>query len=207
MLKSTSETICIPLTIIFNSSLQKGIFPSTRNITRVVPAFTKDDKSNPSNYRPIALLSCIGKVMERALYKYTYNFIFEHSLLYAYQSVFFNGHSTLYQLLEMYQSVCQNLDERLSTILIFCDTSKAFDRVWHEGLIKKLKSYGISGDLLIWFKNYLSDSRQFVFVNNELSDSGLVKAGVPQGSVLEPLFFLLYINDITDNLGNLARLC
>ena len=107
----------------------------------------------------------------------------------------------------MYQSVCQNLDERLSTILIFCDTSKAFDRVWHEGLIKKLKSYGISGDLLIWFKNYLSDSRQFVLVNNELSDSGLVKAGVPQGSVLEPLFFLLYINDITDNLGNLARLC
>jgi hypothetical protein len=94
----------------------------------------------------------------------------------------------------------------LSTILIFCDISKAFDRVWHEGLIKKLKSYGISGDLLIWFKNYLSGRRQFVFVNNELSDSGHVKAGVPQGSVLDPLLFLLYINDITDNLGNLARL-
>jgi hypothetical protein len=86
------------------------------------------------------------------------------------------------------------------------DSSLLFDRVWHEGLIKKLKSYGISGDLLIWFKNYLSGRRQFVFVNNELSDSGLVKAGVPQGSVLGPLLFLLYINDITDNLGNLARL-
>ena len=163
-------------------------------------------KSSPSNYRPISLLSCIGKVMERAVYKYTYNFIFEHSLLYAYQSGFIRGHSTVYQLLEMYHRVCQNLDERLSTILIFCDISKAFDRVWHEGLIKKLKSYGISGDLLIWFKNYLSGRRQFVFVNNELSDSGLVKAGVPQGSVLGPLLFLLYINDITDNLGNLARL-
>jgi len=84
----------------------------------------------------------------------------------------------------MYHSVCKNLDERLSTILIFWDISKAFDRVWHEGFIKNLKSYGISGDLLIWLKNYLSDRRQFMLVNKELSDSGLVKTGVPQWSVL-----------------------
>ena len=109
-----------------------------------------------------------------------------------YQSGFIHGHSTVYQLIEMYHRVCQNLDERLSTILIFCDISKAFDRVWHEGLIKKLKSYGISGDLLIWFKNILSDRRQFVFVNNELSDFGLVKAGVPKGSVLG-LYYFHYI--------------
>ena len=102
-----------------------GIFPSTWTIARVMPAFKKDDKSSPSNYRPISLLSCIGKVMERAVYKYTYNFIFEHSLLCAYQSGFIRGHSTLYQLLEMYHRVCPNLDERLSTILIFCDISKA----------------------------------------------------------------------------------
>jgi hypothetical protein len=98
------------------------------------------------------------------------------------------------------------LDERLSTILIFCEISQAFDRAWHEGLIKKLKSYGISGDLLIWIKTYLSDRREFVIENKELSDSGFVKAGVPQISVLDPLLFLLYINDITDNLGNLAKL-
>jgi hypothetical protein len=155
-------------------------------------AYKKDDKSSPSNYRPISLLSCIGKVMERTVYEYTYNFIFEHSLLYAYQSGFINGHSTVYQSLEMYHKVCQNLDDRLSTILIFCDISKTFHRVWHEGLIKKLKSYGISGDLLIWFKHHLCDRRQFVFVNNELSDSGLVKAGVSQASVLGPSLFLLY---------------
>ena len=89
----------------------------------------------------------------------------------------------------MYQSICKHLDERLTTILIFCDISKAFDGIWYEGLIKKLKSYGISGDLLIWFKNYLSGRRQFVFVNNELTDSGLV----PQGSVPGPLLILLYI--------------
>ena len=136
--------------------------------------------------------------MERAVYKYTYNFIFEHSLLYAYQSEFIHGHSTVYQLLEMYHSVCKILDERLSTILIFCDISKTFDRVWHEGLIKKLKSYGISGDLLIWFKNYiLNDRKQFVFVNNELSDSDLVKAGVPQGSVLYCFYYILMTLQIT----------
>ena len=192
MLKSTSKTICIPVTIIFSFSWQKGTFPSTWKIARVMPTFKKDDKGSPSNYRPISLLSCIGKVMERTVYEYTYNFIFEHSLLYAYQSGFINGHSTVYQSLEMYHKVCQNLNERLSTILIFCDISKTFHRVWHEGLIKKLKSYGISGDLLIWYKKYLCDRRQFVFVNNELSDSGLVKAGVSQASVLGPSLFLLY---------------
>jgi hypothetical protein len=85
---------------------------------------------------------------------------------------------------------CQNLDERLPTILIFCDISKAFDRVWHAGLFKKLISYGISGDLLIWFTNYISGRRQFMFVDNELSDYGIVKGGVLQRSVLGPLLFM-----------------
>jgi hypothetical protein len=136
MLKSTSETICIPLAIIFNFSLQKGIFPSTWKIARVMPAFKKDDKSSPSNYRPISLLSCIGKVMERAVYKYTYHFIFEHSLLYAYQSGFIRRHSTVYQLLEMYHRVCQNLDERLSTILIFLTFQKLLTEFGTRGLLR-----------------------------------------------------------------------
>ena len=101
-----------------------------------MPALKKDDKSSPSNYRPISLLSCIGKVMERAVYKYTYNLIFEHSLLYAYQSGFIRGHSTVYQLLEMYHRICQNLDERLSTILIFCDISKVLTEFGMRGLLR-----------------------------------------------------------------------
>jgi hypothetical protein len=171
-----------------------------------MPSFKKDDKSSPSNYRPISLLSCVGKVMERVVYKYIYNYIIEHSLLYSYQSGFLPGHSTVYQLLEIYHNICKNIDNRLSSIIVFCDISKAFDRVWHKALIKRLQSYGITGDLLHWLDDYVSDRKKKVVVNNECSNPNTVKAGVPQRSVLGPLLFLLYINDITDNLGNLALL-
>jgi hypothetical protein len=102
-----------------------------------MPSFKKDGKNSPSNNRPISRLSCVGKVMERVVYKYIYNYIIEHSLLYSYQSGFLPGHSTVYQLLEIYHNICKNIDNRLSSIIVFCDISKAFDRVWHKALIKK----------------------------------------------------------------------
>jgi hypothetical protein len=127
-------------------------------------------------------------------------------LLYAYQSGFLKGHSTVYQLLEIYHSACQYLNKKLYSIIISCNLSKAFDRVWHVGFIQKLRSYGISGKVLDWVKDYISNRQQVVFINNETSNYGDIKVGVPQGSVLDPLLFMLYANDITDNLHNLARL-
>ena len=121
MLRGTADTVCKPLLIIFKKSLITCKFPANWKLARVMPAFKKDDKSNPSNYRPISLLSCVGKVMERVVYKYIYNYIVEHALLYAFQSGFLRGHSTVYQLLEIYHKICQNLDEKLINIIIFCD--------------------------------------------------------------------------------------
>ena len=137
MLKTTSETICLPLSILFRYSLRACKFQSDWKLARVMPSFKKDDKSSPSNYRPISLLSCAGKVMERVVYKYICNYIIEHSLLYSYQCGFLPGHS-VYQLLEIYHNIFKNIDSNiLSSIIIFCDISKAFDRVWHKALIKK----------------------------------------------------------------------
>jgi hypothetical protein len=137
MLKATSETICLPLSILFTYSLRTCKFPSDWKLPSVMPSFKKDDKSSPSNYRPISLLSCVGKVMEPVVYKYIYNDIIEHSLLYSYQSGFLPGHSTVYQLPEIYDNICKNIDNRLSSIIVFCDISKTFDRVWHKALLKK----------------------------------------------------------------------
>jgi hypothetical protein len=144
-----------------------------------MPIFKNYDKSNPSNYRPISLLSCVGKVMERVVYKYIYNHIIDNSLLY--QSGFLHGHSLVYQLIEIYEKVYNNLDNRISNILFFCDISKALDRVWHRGLVEKLMSYGISGPLLDWTIYYVTNRKQFVMVNEAMSSVGSVTAGVPQG--------------------------
>jgi hypothetical protein len=137
MLKATSETICLHLSILFRYSLRTCKFPSDWKLARVMPSFKQDDKSSSSNYRPISLLSCVGKVMEPVVYKYIYNDIIEHSLLYSYQSGFLPGHSTVYQLPEIYDNICKNIDNRLSSIIVFCDISKTFDRVWHKALLKK----------------------------------------------------------------------
>jgi hypothetical protein len=138
MLKATSATMCLPLSILFRYSLRICKFPSDCKLARVLPFFfKKDDKNSPSNYRPISLLSCVEKLMERVLYKYIYNYIIEHLLLYSYQSGFLPGYSTIYQLLEIYHNIYKNIDNRLSSIIIFCDISKAFERVWHKALIKK----------------------------------------------------------------------
>ena len=108
--------------------------------------------------------------------EYIFNFLLDNSLIYKYQSGFMRGHSTVHQLIEIYHNICLSLENREVMCTVFCDISKAFDKVWHRGLLKKLKAYGISGNLLHWFENYL----------NCLSEVGNIKSGVPQGSCVRP---------------------
>ena len=148
----------------------------------------------------------VAKLFERIIHKYIHNFLLDNDLFYKYQGGFLPNNSTVYQLLEIYHSIVTGMGDKTNTCFIFCDVSKAFDRVWHKGLIVKLEAHGIKGSLLQFLNNYLSDRKQSVFVNSSMSSFKTTNAGVPQGSVLGPLMFLLYVNDIADNLLNISRL-
>ena len=144
--------------------------------------------------------------MERCVHKHLYNYVTSHQLLTPVQSGFVQGDSTTYQLLHTFLTFCETVDKGIEVCAVFCDISKAFDRVWHKGLLHKMSGIGCSDNVLKWFASYLSGRRQHVVLNGQAFDWTPVLVGVPQGSILGPLFFLLYINDIVKHIGCSIRL-
>ena len=170
--------------------------------------YIKNDKPLVNNYRPISLLPIFGKIFEKIIFNKIYNFLLEEKLLNPNQSGFRPSNSCINQLLVITHEIFEAFDcnPSLEVRSVFLDISKAFDKVWHEGLLCKLESMGISGELYNLLENYLSGRFQRVVLNRQTSSWRPVSAGVPQGSVLGQPFFLLYINDLPNGLKSNAKL-
>ena len=181
-------------------------YPKAWKKANVIPIHKKDSKQCKENYRPISLLSCVGKVMEIIIFNELYEYCTENNLLTWRNSGFKRNDSTTNQLLYIVHQLYTSLDNGNDVLMIFLDISKAFDRVYHQGLLYKLETFGISENLYNWMKSYLEDRSQRVVLSGCASEWRSTNAGVPQGSILGPLLFLIFINDIVDGIDSEAFL-
>ena len=196
LVKAAAYSLAKPLAIIFNSSIKTAQYPSIFKLAKVTPIFKSGAKCQVDNYRPISLLNCFDKILERLIHKQLMTFLKKHRVLYIYQYGFQEGFSTIMALTEIIDGIKKALDDGDYVIGLYLDLKKAFETIDHAILLDKLTHYGIRGHTNLFFRNYLSDRKQYVHCNGTNSKTQAIHYGVPQGSVLGPLLFLVYINDI-----------
>ena len=207
MLKICDTVIARPFNIIYKKCIETDRFPLFWKKANIVPAHKKNSRQIMKKYRPISLLPICGRIFEKIIFDEIYEHLTVNKLLSDKQSGFRAGNFIINQLLSITHDIYNAFEYHHDTRAVFLDISKAFDKVWHEGLLLELKSNDISGHLLNLFSDFLDERFQRTILNGKSSDWKRITARVPQGSVLGPLFSLIYINDLADNIMSDVKLC
>ena len=204
LVKKLKLALIGPITIILNQTLTKGIFPTLLKIAKVIPLFKAENEHLFNNYRPISLLPTISKIFEKIMFNQIFTYFQTNRLFYNSQYGFREAHSTELASLELIDFIIEQIDDNKLPICTFIDLSKAFDTLDHDILLYKLKHYGFCNESLNLIESYLKDRYQYTDVDGTKSDHLNIKTGVPQGSILGPLLFIIYVNDLP-NASNIFK--
>lgn len=200
LFKQCQNQLAYPISLLINKSIATSTVPECLKTAKVVPIYKSKARDKFANYRPVSLLPTLSKVLEKVIYKRLLHFFDTNKILNSNQFGFRAGHSTIDAVTKLTTDINICLDNKESTLAVFCDLSRAFDTIDHGILLGKLNFYGVRGHSLQWFHSYLSNRQQYVEYNGSTSNTSEIELGVPQGSVLGPLLFIIYMNDLPDNL-------